>query len=420
MIYNMVCKKICFLRISFVGVTCLVGNYPLEFYNDFLNAIIMCYLIYRLNKDFKRDNLFKYFISCMVITIGTFLVYFLFPGMDSVVMLISNLLIITFAIKGFHNLSIYYSVLTAVFGVILIVLAELFVTLVYLFPQRLTSYDYRTSFIHLSIGNVLMFLFIFTLIRFIGDNFIKARKRIHNKYNKFTLLLAVNFTTVLTILIFISRIIDLYVDYKVVSDKLYTTYFSVIIVAIILILSIIFTLYFINYFVFSTLKYNRLKMISLMDSMTNTLNRGSGLRLIEEQLEISKKSNKDLTICYVDVNDLKVINDMLGHREGDQLIKAIVGTIKENIRETDAICRLGGDEFVIVFPGCNREYSENVMKRIADKVRNLQLFELDEFDFSISYGFSEFGGNLDITVDSLLDEADHQMYINKRAIKAMN
>jgi GGDEF domain-containing protein len=60
------------------------------------------------------------------------------------------------------------------------------------------------------------------------------------------------------------------------------------------------------------------------------------------------------------------------------------------------------------------------MKRVSDKVSHLNLFESDKFDFSISYGFSEYGGNNEITVENLLNEADHQMYLNKKAIKAMS
>jgi diguanylate cyclase (GGDEF)-like protein len=160
-------------------------------------------------------------------------------------------------------------------------------------------------------------------------------------------------------------------------------------------------------------------MIHVMDVMTDTLNRVSGLKFIEEQLKMCKNFNKNLAICFIDINDLKVINDMHGHRKGDELIKVIVGTIKENIRETDVISRLGGDEFVVIFPGCNIEYGKKVMKRINERLRELDLFDAEDYIVSISYGFSEYDGDADITVDHLLDKADQQMYLNKRAIKAL-
>jgi diguanylate cyclase (GGDEF)-like protein len=220
------------------------------------------------------------------------------------------------------------------------------------------------------------------------------------------------------ILLFIYSIFGFYIDYKIISYKTEITYYSVALITVALIASIIVTIYFINNFILDHLKYDRLKMTYAIDAMTDTLNRGSGFKFIEDQLEICKKLNQNLTICYIDINDLKVINDMLGHRKGDELIKTIVGTVKENIRESDVISRLGGDEFVIVLPDCDIEYGEKIMKKISDKLEHLKLFNSD-YTISISYGFSEYKGNNGATVDSLLDQADYQMYMNKRASKAM-
>lgn len=394
-------------------------NQLLELYNGFLTAVIMCYIIYRLNADLKRASALNYLLSSLVITLSVFLIDFMFPDMIRAVMLMSDILIVTFVIRVLHKFSIYYSVLTAVFGTILIGFADAFVALTYAFPLKLTSQEFRTHFIHISIGSALMFLFIYILLKFIANNFIKVRKRIHKKYSNFTVLLSVNLASVFAILLFVYSIFGYYMDYQAISNRGDTAYYSLLIIIIVLIISIVGTLYLINCFIFYSLKYDKLKMIHVMDTMTDTLNRGSGLRFIENQIEICKKSKKTLIICYIDINDLKVINDKLGHREGDQLIKAIVRTIKENIRGTDVISRLGGDEFVIAFPGCTIEYGEKVMKRISEKLKHLSLFKSEEYIISISYGFSEYGGNCEITVEGLLDQADHQMYLNKRAIKAI-
>lgn len=391
----------------------------MELYNFLLSSIIVCYIIYRLNIDQKKVSALNYFISFIIIAITAFLLHIVFTDMLRMIKMTSIILIITFVIRVFHKLSIYYSVLTAFYVMILIGFSEAFVGLTYVLPLRLSSQEYKTSFIHISVGDALMFLCIYALLKFTANNFIKVRKRIHRKYKKFTMLLSANLTVVFAIQVFVYSIFNLYRDYIVIGNKKNITYYHIVIVVMVLIASIIGTVYFINYSILSKLKYDRIKMIYVMDTMTDTLNRESGLRAIENQLTICKKSNKELTICYIDINDLKVINDMKGHREGDRLIKAIVAAVKENIRESDLICRLGGDEFVIVFPNCNKEYGEDVMQRISDKVKRLKLFESEEFDVSISYGFSEYKGNCKLTVEGLLDQADHQMYLNKKAIKAM-
>jgi len=391
----------------------------LELYNGFLTAIVVCYMIYRLNIDLKRAAAINYLFSSLAIMITVFLLNQMFPNMNIIVMLMSNILIVTFVIKIFHKYSIYYSVLTAIFATILIGFAEAFVTFTYALTLKLSTLEYKDSFLHISVGSALMFTFTYFILKLIAKYFIKSRKRIHKKYNKLSILLSVNLIAIFMILLFISSIFDFNSDFKIISNNDKTMYSSVVFIIIILLASVVGTIYVINLYILNTLKYDKLKKIHVMDTMTNTLNRGSGLRFIEDQLEICKRLNNDLTLCYIDINDLKVINDMMGHREGDQLIKAIVGAINENIRETDVISRLGGDEFVIIFPNCNIEYGKKVMERISEKVKHLKLFKFCEYDCSISYGFSEYGGNYQITVDGLLDQADHQMYLNKRALKSI-
>ncbi|MHB8065056.1 MAG: GGDEF domain-containing protein [Ruminiclostridium sp.] len=393
-------------------------NQLLELYNGLLTAMIVCYMIYRLNIDLKRASTLNYFFSGLVITLTIFLLHLMFHDMIRIVMLMSHILIVTFIIKVFHNYSLYYSVLTAVFATIFLGFAEIFVVLAYVLPLKLTLQEYKENILHISVGSALIFIFIYFLLKFISNYFIKARKRIHKKYNKLTILLSANLITVFTILLFVYSIFDFYLDYKIISNNHNKMYFHVVFITIILLVSIFGTIYIINNYILNSLRYNKLKRIHVMDTMTDTLNRGSGLRFLEDQLEICKKLNKDLTICYIDINDLKVINDMMGHREGDQLIKAIVGAVNENIRETDVISRLGGDEFVIILPDCNLEYGKKLMEKISEKVKNLKIFKSDEYDCSISYGLSEYGGNYMITVEGLLEQADHQMYLNKRAIKS--
>lgn len=95
-----------------------------------------------------------------------------------------------------------------------------------------------------------------------------------------------------------------------------------------------------------------LKRLATIDTLTEVLNRGSGLLFFNMQLKLSKRNNSKLSICYLDVNDLKTINDTYGHQEGDEALKLVSGFLKETIREGDIACRLGGDEFLLVLPQC--------------------------------------------------------------------
>ena len=83
-----------------------------------------------------------------------------------------------------------------------------------------------------------------------------------------------------------------------------------------------------------------------VDMLTGTFNRRTGIIWLEKHMKLVTRSNSVVTICYLDVNDLKHVNDTYGHDEGDSLIKVVVATVQKFLRGSDIICRLGGDEFL--------------------------------------------------------------------------
>ncbi len=418
MVYNIVYYTNKYIKNSVVGVVKLLDNQLLEFYNGFLISIIICYIIYILSKDLKRASTLNYILSSLFISITVFLLNYMYTNMFRMNMLILLVLVITFVIKFFHKFNIYDSALIAAFAMILYGFSEFFTTIVYIMPLKIPALEYRRNLLHISVGGALSFVFTCIALRFIADKFIKIRIRIYKKYNKLIVLLTANIITVFVLMVFISSMLGFYTDFKKILTN--TNYTNIVVIFVVLIASVVGTIYIINYHILNNMKFDRLKKNYVMDTMTDTLNRGAGLCFIENELKKCKKLNTNLTICYIDINDLKIVNDSLGHKEGDHLIKAIVRAIKENIRETDVICRLGGDEFVIVFPNCNIEYGEKVMKRISKQVNQLKLFKTGKLTSSISYGFSDYLSDAENTVDSLLDKADHQMYLNKRAIKQIS
>ncbi len=391
----------------------------LESYSALLFSLTICYIIYRINTDLKKVSLKNYVFSSLSIASIVALINVTIPDSIIGIKMIGYILATVFMIMIFCKHNMYYSAVSAFFGLLTLGFGELLVSLVYVYPMKLSKSEFRSSFIHVTVGDLLIFLFSYLILKFISDDFMKARKRIYKNNKRFMILLFGNLMTVLVILLFLFSLFDYTTEFQSNITQNGRIYMNVIIIVAVLMVSIVGTIYLINFFLLNRIKYDRLKMNNLKDVMTGTLNRGSGLKFIEEQLELCKKQKKNMTICYIDVNDLKVINDMLGHKEGDFLIKTVICTIKNTIRETDVISRLGGDEFVIVFPGCTMDYSEKVMNRISGELKQLKPFSNKDYTISISYGFSHYDGEMEITVDGLLDMADRQMYQNKRAIKAM-
>ncbi|MCY6369501.1 sensor domain-containing diguanylate cyclase [Clostridium ganghwense] len=156
------------------------------------------------------------------------------------------------------------------------------------------------------------------------------------------------------------------------------------------------------------------------DMMTQTFNRRAGIELLEKKFEAGKKESEYLTICFTDINDLKIVNDTLGHEKGDELIKTVVNSIKENIRESDFIIRLGGDEFLIAFPKTTYNETEEIWIKILQNISEINANESRNYLVSVSHGLAQYIPDADVTLDELIREADEKMYIEKNIIKTKN
>lgn len=154
------------------------------------------------------------------------------------------------------------------------------------------------------------------------------------------------------------------------------------------------------------------------DLMTGVLSREAGLTYLKEEMMNSVVKGHDLTVAYIDINDLKVVNDKYGHKEGDRLIKVMSGIIQNNLREFDVITRLGGDEFMVIFRKCNILQARKVWYRITDEFLKTNTNGEYNFKISASVGFTEYHPSKHPSVIQLIHEADEAMYLQKKSIKA--
>lgn len=160
-----------------------------------------------------------------------------------------------------------------------------------------------------------------------------------------------------------------------------------------------------------------LQYMATMDALTGVYNRSTGLTLLEKQLESSRKNKSPLSICYIDINDLKYTNDHFGHHEGDQLLVSNCQYIKDAIRaDHDIISRLGGDEFLIVFPQCTSEDVEKIISRIQAKMKNDNQQQRRPYSISFSYGIYEVDESYS-HIEEMIQIADQRMFENKRNYK---
>jgi diguanylate cyclase (GGDEF)-like protein/PAS domain S-box-containing protein len=161
---------------------------------------------------------------------------------------------------------------------------------------------------------------------------------------------------------------------------------------------------------------DELKVMATTDALTNVLNRGTGLLLFGKQLQMAKRNNMKLSLCYIDFNDLKDINDTYGHREGDEALKRVANYLRDVLRAIDIVCRLGGDEFLIVLPQCPLDNAQSVWQRIASHIEQFNESGIKPYKISLSHGFAEFDPAEEKTVDQLIATADQEMYKDKQSL----
>ena len=149
-----------------------------------------------------------------------------------------------------------------------------------------------------------------------------------------------------------------------------------------------------------------LKYKTFHDELTGLYNR----RFIEEEMErLDVERQLPISILMVDINGLKLINDSLGHRKGDELLVKTADILKEVFRDEDIIARYGGDEFVILLPQTEKEVAQKIVNRIK---RKCQITKDDNLVVSLGAGLAT-KASVKEDIFDVLQEADDKMYQNK-------
>jgi len=152
----------------------------------------------------------------------------------------------------------------------------------------------------------------------------------------------------------------------------------------------------------------KLKYLSLHDRLTGLYNR----IYFEEEMSRIERGRYDMVgIVSCDVDGLKLVNDTLGHDQGDNLLVTAAAVIRQCFREGDLVARIGGDEFCIILPDTTEPAVENACQRIQDAVARYNASG-PEIPLSISVGSAVSKGPNGNPRD-LFKEADNSMYRKK-------
>jgi diguanylate cyclase (GGDEF)-like protein len=145
------------------------------------------------------------------------------------------------------------------------------------------------------------------------------------------------------------------------------------------------------------------------DMLTGVMNRRVGMDLLERQLF----KPEEFVLCFMDINHLKHVNDQLGHKAGDELIKTVCGVIKSTINSNDILFRLGGDEFVMIFHHKTIDKVEQIWFTIQEKLKSINYAPQMPYPISVSHGLYHYRPGDSVTVEEIMEMADKEMYKEK-------
>jgi diguanylate cyclase (GGDEF)-like protein len=153
-------------------------------------------------------------------------------------------------------------------------------------------------------------------------------------------------------------------------------------------------------------RVQRLVDSNAIDELTGTLRRQAGLQALEREIDRARRSaDGKLVVAFIDVDDLKHLNDSQGHAAGDRLLQSVATTLRTQLRSYDLVMRWGGDEFVCVLPEAGLEGAARIVEdiEVGFAARN-------------GYGFSTGLAALEDTdtAEDLVIRADQRLYESRR------
>ena len=161
----------------------------------------------------------------------------------------------------------------------------------------------------------------------------------------------------------------------------------------------------------------RLEHLAHHDFLTGLANRELLMKQLKQALAQARSSGRNIAVVFFDIDNLRHVNDVLGHDAGDRLLQVIAARLRAETRADEVIARLGGDEFVAVLEGsCDARWPQRAVQRLSSALSEAITLYEQPFHPSASVGMAVFPQDGD-TAEALLKIADMQMYAAKHTAR---
>lgn len=163
------------------------------------------------------------------------------------------------------------------------------------------------------------------------------------------------------------------------------------------------------------------QQMALTDDLTGLHNRRGFMHLVDQELKAARRQGRPLVMVYLDMDNLKTINDTLGHEAGDRALQDLARLLQSTFRQSDILARLGGDEFAVVqvdFEGSN---VEALRSRLTERIKKWnEIHQESAYRIEASFGIEMFdlqNHENNTALNDLIGRTDAAMYRNKELKK---
>ena len=150
------------------------------------------------------------------------------------------------------------------------------------------------------------------------------------------------------------------------------------------------------------------------DFITGAINARYFNELLQMEISRIRRYPHPITLVYVDVDNFKLVNDLFGHRTGDEVLRCIATELKSQLRMTDTVARLGGDEFVMLMPSTRQPEARKVVSKVYAHLIETMRRKNWPVTFSMGVVTCEFSP---YSAEQLVNMADELMYQVKNSTK---
>jgi diguanylate cyclase (GGDEF)-like protein len=160
-------------------------------------------------------------------------------------------------------------------------------------------------------------------------------------------------------------------------------------------------------------KSQNISEIATNDRLTGLVTRDIFDILLKKEISQASRTDMDISLAMIDIDDFKEINDRYGHQQGDKVLTSVGAIIRDNVRKMDTAARYGGEELVILMPNTSATTASEVAERIRRDIENMRVSQIS---ITVSIGVSD-TRSIGTNIDELVKKADQALYQAKRAGK---